>query len=94
MKLNTVEPSSRNDRPICRYGPRGPQQARPDERVGDHERQQERRGIAHAHDLQRVHVPAEILRHGIEAGEHRHRPAHQADADQPLPAGVVAGIGQ
>ena len=41
----------------------------------------------------RRQMGAEIFRHGVEAGESSDRAAHQRDADQPLAALLVRGVG-
>ena len=74
--------------------PPGAQQARPVDRIGEHQRDQERAGVAHADHLRYRHVGAEIFRHAVEAGEGRHRAAHQPDAGEPLAAVLVRGVGQ
>ena len=70
----------------------GAQQAGRGQRIGDEKRQQEGAGVARPHDLQAVHVGIEVFRRGVEAGEQRHRAAHQRDADQTL-AALLGGVG-
>ena len=92
MKLNTVEPSSSDERQICRHGRvvcRMPGRV-----IGleNKQREQERGGVTHAHHLQDRHLRAEKLRHGIEAGEQQQRRRSISPMPvEPLPASSCAG---
>ena len=80
MILPTTRRSDLQNRP-CRD-----EQLRPRPGVREHERKQERAGIARPDYLQRAHVQIEVLRRGVEQGEAENRTAHERNAGQPLPA--------
>ncbi len=81
-------------RTTCRAGPRGLEQLRPRDRIGEHQRDEERADEAHAHHLKRVQWPPRYFAMASSSGEAQHRAAHQCDADQPLAALLVRGVGQ